>query len=185
MTTKLTQIGKLGDGFSVDENGIINVASQYTLPTASTTVLGGVKVGTNLSIDGNGVLSATGGGSGGQYLIQRSLEGVLYETAFLPWIAPAACVVASADIFCESTGALTKVQIMKNGTLESNSIFASDLAIQVASTDTQMTYGGFFGWSALDGGQTTLAKGDKIYFRVNQADVGGADLLVQLRCTIS
>ena len=31
----------------------------YTLPTASANVLGGVKVGTNLSIDGNGVLSAT------------------------------------------------------------------------------------------------------------------------------
>lgn len=30
----------------------------YSLPTASTTVLGGIKVGTNLSIDANGVLSA-------------------------------------------------------------------------------------------------------------------------------
>lgn len=37
----------------------IEVGSTYTLPTASTTVLGGIKVGTNLSIDVNGVLSAT------------------------------------------------------------------------------------------------------------------------------
>jgi len=37
----------------------IEVGSTYTLPTASTTVLGGIKVGTNLSIDGNGLLSAT------------------------------------------------------------------------------------------------------------------------------
>ena len=37
----------------------------YTLPTASDTTLGGIKVGSNLSIDANGVLSATGGGSGG------------------------------------------------------------------------------------------------------------------------
>lgn len=35
----------------------------YTLPTASGSVLGGVKVGTGLSIDGSGILSATGGGS--------------------------------------------------------------------------------------------------------------------------
>lgn len=36
------------------------VASQaYTLPTAASNVLGGVKVGTNLSIDSSGVLSAT------------------------------------------------------------------------------------------------------------------------------
>jgi hypothetical protein len=35
------------------------LAATYTLPTASGTVLGGVKVGTNLAIDGAGVLSAT------------------------------------------------------------------------------------------------------------------------------
>lgn len=37
--------------------------SSYLLPTASSTVLGGVKVGTGLSIDGNGVLSSTGSGT--------------------------------------------------------------------------------------------------------------------------
>lgn len=35
----------------------------YTLPTASGSVLGGVKVGSGLSIDGGGVLSSTGGGT--------------------------------------------------------------------------------------------------------------------------
>ena len=35
------------------------------LPIASSTVLGGIKVGNNLVIDANGVLSATGGGGGG------------------------------------------------------------------------------------------------------------------------
>lgn len=34
-------------------------ANNYTLPTASATTLGGIKVGTNLSIDSEGVLSAT------------------------------------------------------------------------------------------------------------------------------
>lgn len=38
---------------------ITKVSSQYTLPTASASTLGGVKVGSNLSIDANGVLSAT------------------------------------------------------------------------------------------------------------------------------
>lgn len=38
----------------------------YTLPTASTSVLGGVKVdGTTITIDSNGVITAVGGGSGG------------------------------------------------------------------------------------------------------------------------
>jgi hypothetical protein len=37
----------------------------YTLPTASGSVLGGIKVGSGLAIDGSGVLSATGGGGTG------------------------------------------------------------------------------------------------------------------------
>lgn len=40
--------------------GISTGANKYTLPTASTSTLGGVKVGTNLSIDSSGVLSGFG-----------------------------------------------------------------------------------------------------------------------------
>ena len=47
--------------------GLVN----YTLPTASANTLGGVKVGTNLSIDENGVLSATGGGSGSTVVVEQ------------------------------------------------------------------------------------------------------------------
>ena len=39
-------------------NGIANNANNYTLPEATTTVLGGVKDGARVTIDGNGVLSA-------------------------------------------------------------------------------------------------------------------------------
>lgn len=49
---------------SGDYNDLTNKPSAYSLPTASSTVLGGIKVGTGLSIDGAGVLSATGGGTG-------------------------------------------------------------------------------------------------------------------------
>jgi hypothetical protein len=37
----------------------------YTLPIATASELGGIKVGSGLSIDGSGVLTATGGGTGG------------------------------------------------------------------------------------------------------------------------
>ena len=40
-------------------DGIATSANNYSLPTASDSVLGGIKVGTNLSIDGSGVLSST------------------------------------------------------------------------------------------------------------------------------
>ena len=43
----------------------------YVLPTASAVTLGGIKVGANLTIDGDGILSATGGGGGG--LIYKGL----------------------------------------------------------------------------------------------------------------
>lgn len=51
------------DGFlsSADKkklDGIAENANNYTLPIASTNTLGGVKIGTNLSIDENGILSA-------------------------------------------------------------------------------------------------------------------------------
>jgi len=75
---------KLGTGLSIDGNGVVSVTggsggfsgnyndltnkptipSEYTLPTASTVTLGGVKVdGTSITIS-NGVISAVGGGSG-------------------------------------------------------------------------------------------------------------------------
>lgn len=47
-------------------NGIADKANNYTLPEATTTILGGVIIdGTSLKKDANGVLHAIGGGSGG------------------------------------------------------------------------------------------------------------------------
>lgn len=51
---------------SILGSGNINIqggSGSYTLPIASADTLGGIKVGNNLSIDANGVLSANGGGS--------------------------------------------------------------------------------------------------------------------------
>lgn len=57
-----------GDNITVSKTAtgivIAGTASQYTLPIASATTLGGIKVGENLTIDENGTLNATGGGGG-------------------------------------------------------------------------------------------------------------------------
>ena len=45
--------------------GSTNFALLYTLPTASASVKGGIKVGSGLTIDGSGILSTTGGGGAG------------------------------------------------------------------------------------------------------------------------
>ena len=54
------------NGTSVLGSGDIVVASSYTLPPATPTTLGGVKVdGTTITVDGAGKITAVGGGSGG------------------------------------------------------------------------------------------------------------------------
>ena len=49
-----------GDNITISDDNVISA----TIPTASSSNLGGVKVGSGLSIDSAGVLSATGGGGG-------------------------------------------------------------------------------------------------------------------------
>lgn len=57
-----------GDNITVNKTAtgivITGTASQYTLPIASATTLGGIKVGENLTIDEDGTLNATGGSGG-------------------------------------------------------------------------------------------------------------------------
>jgi len=48
-----------GSTITINGSGVISGANTYSLPTASASVLGGIKVGSNLSIDGSSVLSAT------------------------------------------------------------------------------------------------------------------------------
>ena len=53
------------DGDAVNKKYFDTHGTEYTLPVASATTLGGVKVGANLTITPEGVLNATGGGGGG------------------------------------------------------------------------------------------------------------------------
>lgn len=45
-------------------DGVASSANNYSLPTASSSTLGGIKIGTGLSIDGSGVVTASGGSGG-------------------------------------------------------------------------------------------------------------------------
>ena len=157
MTSHLSAIGRLGTGFTVDENGVI---------------------------------SASGGSGGSSTLVQRSLEGDVYETTLMYWRAPAACTIQSVSMSLSSnpsaTGSYCKVQVMKNGLLETNSIFSSDTPMQVTEL-TSATNGLYSCSGTLDTGNNMddLAEGDVVYFRVNQADTGSADLLVQMKVTFT
>lgn len=56
-------------------NGGGGTGGNYTLPIASASILGGVKIGSGLSIDGSGVLSATGG-AGSTYTASNGLTAI-------------------------------------------------------------------------------------------------------------
>lgn len=68
-----TNSGSVGQYLGVTANGLswstpagsVGSGGSYTLPIATASTLGGIKIGTGLSIDAGGVVTATGSGSGG------------------------------------------------------------------------------------------------------------------------
>jgi hypothetical protein len=70
---------------TINGSGVITANyTTYTLPTASGSVLGGVKIGTGLSIDGNGVVSASGGGvSNFSALTDATTAGLTVDETYL------------------------------------------------------------------------------------------------------
>ena len=73
------QIGAVkpdGTTITIDPDGTIHGASTYNLPTASATVLGGIKVGENLTITEDGTLSASGGGGTSLENVSTITDGI-------------------------------------------------------------------------------------------------------------
>lgn len=124
------------------------------------------------------------GGGGSTFVKQFSIEGVVFETTFLHWVVPAAGTIALAVMSLESapsaTGSYCKVQVMKTGLLETNSVFTSDVPMQITE-ETSATNGVYQAAGTLDAGQVAVAAGDVIWCRVNQADEGSAGLVVQVK----
>ena len=60
--------------YTTEEQTKLAGLENYTLPIASNNTLGGIKVGANLSIDQDGVLSATGGGESKEYLAGEGIS---------------------------------------------------------------------------------------------------------------
>ena len=85
----------------------------YSLPTASGSVLGGVKVGTGLSVDGSGVLSATGTSTASGDSITKTFTKVAHGFVFGQSISrsPTGWVLGSAatDTNAEISGIVTAV----------------------------------------------------------------------------
>ena len=67
------------NNFTTLEKNKLNSLVNYSLPIASNAVLGGVKIGTGLSIDANGVVSSTSTSSG-QMLGSASMKAISYNS---------------------------------------------------------------------------------------------------------
>ena len=57
-----------------------NGGGGYVLPVASQSTLGGVKIGSGISIDSGGTISAEGGSGGGDYMIVEDLSAITNPT---------------------------------------------------------------------------------------------------------
>lgn len=101
----------------------LSSGGSYTLPNASASVLGGIKVGTNLSIDANGVLSAAGGGSGTvtnvSVVTNDGVSGTVATSTTTPAITLELGNITPTSI---STGTISSGAITSTGTITSTSI---------------------------------------------------------------
>ena len=118
--------------------------STYTLPTASASVLGGIKVGTNLSIDANGVLSSTDTvythptTSGNKHIPSGGASGNV-----LTWSADGTAVWGTVDPLPSQTDNSGKF-LTTNGTTASwSDIFAGEVRLNSihhpSANDTTIT----------------------------------------------
>ena len=111
--TDVFVVNRAGTNYKVDYQSVKN-ALAYTLPQASGSTLGGIKVGAHLSIDTNGVLSA-------------NLPGALIYKGTLAAIATAPASPASGDVYIlSSAGTLTGATW---GTLAGTSVITGDMLI--------------------------------------------------------
>lgn len=163
--------------------GIADSANNYSLPTAAADTLGGVKVGSGLEITA-GVLSATGGGGGDPPRMERKVEGQLITTVLkLGVLHQADTITAARAIVLDSlpVGQSVKVDIRKNGTDVTDSIFTSDVPIEILTNHTA-TNDVYIGTGTLDSGRTSCSQNDVFYVVVTQvgSTYAGSGLLVQL-----
>jgi hypothetical protein len=111
--TDVFVINRAGTNYKVDYQSLKNAVA-YTLPTADGTNLGGIKVGANLAIDANGILSA-------------NLPGALiYKGTIAPTATAPASPTSGAVYLTTAAGKLTDASW---GTLQNTDVNAGDMLI--------------------------------------------------------
>ena len=103
-------------------DGVATSANNYALPTATASALGGIKIGTGLSIDGSGVVTASGGSS-------SSSEGSLEPITTTKTVATAGQTVFTGTWKAEN------ISVFLNGVkLQDSEVTATDTQITISAT---------------------------------------------------
>jgi hypothetical protein len=128
-------VNRAGTSYKLDYQSL-KTALAYTLPAADGTNLGGIKVGTNLSIDGNGVLSANLPGA----LVYK---GTIANTAAAP-----GGVTSGAVYLLSSAGKLTDASW---GALQNTNVNTGDMLVYTGTAwDHVGSAGGAGGLTGVD-----------------------------------
>jgi len=115
----------------------------------------------------------------------RGAEGQCYAGQVLMYIRinePCKIIRDSVSVMTQPSGSSLTVDIRKNGTAVTDSIHASDAAIEV-TTSQSATNGLYTSYGTLDSANTTCADGDVLYVVVTAvgSTYSGSDILVQIR----
>jgi hypothetical protein len=102
-------------------DGVATSANNYTLPTASSSTLGGIKIGTGLSIDGSGVVTASGSSS--------STGGSL-----VPITTTKTTATAGQTVFTGSWKAANIAVFLNGVKLQDSEVTATDTQITISAT---------------------------------------------------
>jgi hypothetical protein len=101
-------------------DGVAASANNYTLPTASANTLGGIKIGTGLSIDGSGVVTASGSSS---------------SSGSLDPITTTKTTATSGQTVFTGTWKAENISVFLNGVkLQDSEVTATDTQITISAT---------------------------------------------------
>ena len=133
---------KLSAGTNISISDDFKINNTYTLPTASDTVIGGVRVGANLSIDANGILSThtpytlptasssvIGGIKVGNNL-SIDANGILTTPASIPYTLPTA-----------STSVLGGIKVGDNLSIDANGILSTHVPYTLPTASSSVIGG--------------------------------------------
>lgn len=155
-----------------------------TLPAKSETGWGTV-LNTNFEAIDTAVtaLQTGGSGGGGTGTIIREREGDLVEEVFMYCRVPADGTISSivASVLALPSGQSILIDVRKNGTTSTDSVFSADQPITITDSETA-TNGIYQVAGTLDSSQASCVTGDIISIYVLQvgSDNPGQDLCVQV-----